>query len=161
MVTRRNEDLSMISSTYSGVARHGRYQEGVEFPANISHLLPQSSERWWEVLGESLLKQVCCVLIASGKLDPTVSAKMLPLSFASGPPLPVHPLSHLSLPVHPLSHLPLLHFRSHPLLLHSCSHLPLLLDRHLPLLLDRHLPPPPLSPTLAAPTAQILWYCFH
>ena len=47
-------DLAEITRTHPRLNRHSYYQPGAKFPQDISDLLP-SEDRWWEILGESLL----------------------------------------------------------------------------------------------------------
>jgi hypothetical protein len=52
MVLDRNEDLGSINQFHPDRQVHKFYDASAEFPADISHLLPPSKDRWWEELGK-------------------------------------------------------------------------------------------------------------
>jgi len=52
IVLERNQDLGRIDRSHPDLWEHAFYDPGAEFPADLSDLLPQSDDRWWETLGE-------------------------------------------------------------------------------------------------------------
>jgi hypothetical protein len=55
IVLHSDGDFTEISRNNPSIRKHVYYKPGVEFPSQISDLLPPSEDRWWERLGESAL----------------------------------------------------------------------------------------------------------
>ena len=52
IVLLRDGNLGTINQSHLDRHMHKFYNENAKFPADISHLLPPSEDRWWEVLGK-------------------------------------------------------------------------------------------------------------
>jgi hypothetical protein len=52
IVLQQNEDFGMITRSHPDLEMHKYYKRDIIFRSDISHLLPQRAERWWEDLGE-------------------------------------------------------------------------------------------------------------
>jgi len=51
IVLELNEDLRRITRSHPGQERHAFYNVDFKFPKDISNLLPQPADWWWEHLG--------------------------------------------------------------------------------------------------------------
>jgi hypothetical protein len=52
IVLERDEDFGRVTRSHPDLREHVYYDASNEFPADISDLLPESADRWWESLGE-------------------------------------------------------------------------------------------------------------
>jgi len=52
IVLSRDGDLGTINQSHLDWHMHKFYNSNTKFPADISHLLLPSEDRWWEVLGK-------------------------------------------------------------------------------------------------------------
>ena len=55
IVLAQNGDLSSINRSHPDLNKHEFYDKRVVFPSDLSDLLPQVADRWWEPLGELYL----------------------------------------------------------------------------------------------------------
>jgi hypothetical protein len=53
IVLKSKDDFSEIGRNHPNLKKHKFYQPHVAFAKNITHLLPPSGDRWWELLGTS------------------------------------------------------------------------------------------------------------
>jgi len=51
IVLHRNEDLGNINRSHPDRDEHEWYDGSALFPEDISNLLPEATDRWWEQLG--------------------------------------------------------------------------------------------------------------
>lgn len=52
IVLDRNENLGNINRSHPDLIQHELYDPDVEFPHDLSDLLPPTADRWWDHLGK-------------------------------------------------------------------------------------------------------------
>jgi hypothetical protein len=81
IVLESDGDFSEISRNNPSIRQHKYYKVGVEFPSDISDLLPPREGRWWEHLGESALTNYLFLFL-------TILAQLPNLAQGKNPPPP-------------------------------------------------------------------------